>query len=416
MHVNPLLLCFFTAAAAQPTEPPALNQDALQRLVVAAEESRSSCLIVWQDGKPVVEKWFQVKPLGVVDAFIQSPETAPEPRPIEAMSATKSIVNLAIGRLVTTGKITSIDQKVCEFYPEWRQGKKKDVTLRHLLDHTSGMQNFPRTDVEIYPAPDFVKLAVAAELDAPPGTEFAYNNKAVNLLAGIVEKASGKKLDEYLRQSLFAPMGITEFSWTRDKADNPHGMSGLQILPADMAKLGQLLLQRGKWDGEQLIADSWIDESMKPGKLQPNCGLLWWLIGDREEIVVDDDLLARMEAAKVDAEFLEKIRPMKGRHSRPAFRDRMAEVFGPTWPEAVAKNFSGSLRPRVEIGNVVGYAARGYLGQYLLVFPEPRLVIVRMNANSGGDETAVSFVNFETMALELWRPRATNTEGRQGSP
>jgi len=88
-------------------------------------------------------------------------------------------------------------------------------TLRHILSHTSGLQNVPDTRVEIYPSPDFVQLALAAELKYPPGAKFEYNNKAVNLLAGVVERASGKKHDEFMRDEVFTPLGIREFSWQR---------------------------------------------------------------------------------------------------------------------------------------------------------------------------------------------------------
>ena len=361
---------------------------ALAALFDAAERAHSSCLVVWQDGKPVAENWF-----------------TGEPRKIEAMSATKSVVNLAIGRLVTEGRIKSIDQKVGEFFPEWRQGRKQEIAVRHLLAHTSGLQNYPRTDVEVYPSPDFVRLALAAELTAPPGAEFSYNNKAVNLLAGIVERASGRKLDEYLGEALFAPMGITDFTWTRDEADNPHGMSGLQILPADFAKLGQLVLQRGEWEGGRLIAPEWFDESFKTGhESQPNCGLLWWLISEREERIVDDGFIARLEAASVDEGFVNKMRSMRGRYPVAEYRKRLEETLGPTWIDEINRHLKPSLRPRTELGPVVGYAARGYLGQYLLVFPEPKLVVVRMyDTADNADQQAVNFDEFESLALALWR-------------
>src|SRR5690606_30258640 len=101
--------------------------------------------------------------------------------PIEAMSVVKSLVAVGIGRLITLGKIESLDQPVHAFFPEWKQGRKADITLRHILNHTSGLQNVRNTGVEIYPAPDALKLALAAELSDDPGAKFAYNNKAVNL-------------------------------------------------------------------------------------------------------------------------------------------------------------------------------------------------------------------------------------------
>src|SRR5262249_33352239 len=250
-----------------------LNKEAVDRLVAGAKKSRSTALVIWKDGKRYGQWYFDGKPY-----------------PIEAMSATKSVVNLAVGLLVTQGKIKSIDQPVCEFFPEWKQGRKKNITIRHLLNHTSGLQNTPNTGVEIYPSPNFIRLALAAELVDDPGTRWDYNNKAVNLLAGIVQKASGRRMDIYLRAELFRPLGIRNFFWTLDRAGNPHGMSGLQILPNDFAKIGQLVLNKGVWAGIQLIKESWFEVSMRPGTpTRPDYGLLWWLISDHLTYTVEDE-------------------------------------------------------------------------------------------------------------------------------
>lgn len=120
--------------------------------------------------------------------------------PIQTMSVTKSVVGLVIGRLVTLGELRSVDEPVHAFFPEWRQGRKSDITVRMLMEHTSGLQNVPMTTVEIQPSPDYVQLALAAELVADPGLMYSYNNKAVNLLAGIVERADGRKLEEFARE------------------------------------------------------------------------------------------------------------------------------------------------------------------------------------------------------------------------
>ena len=290
----------------------------LSKLLEAAQEARSDAVVILKDGK-LVGEWY----------FGKSPEL------IETMSVTKSIVNLAIGRLITLGLLESVDVPVYTFYPEWKQGLKQKITLRHILSHTSGLQNVPDTRVEIYPSPDFVQLALAAELSYPPGTKFEYNNKAVNLLAGIVEKVSGKKLDEFMRDEIFAPLGIREFDWMRDQAGNPHAMAGLALYPRDLAKLGQLVLNKGEWRGQRLIDERWFEESFRPLDLMPDHGLLWWLLRDSE-------------------------------------------------------------------GNVIGYWAQGFLGQYLVIYPEKRLVGVRMIAYFDGyDPQKHTFGRFPQLLYRL---------------
>ena len=176
-----------------------LSQDQIERLRSEALASRSDAFLVWQDGVLLVD--------------YSSPDS---PELIESMSVTKSVVALAIGKLLTEGKLSSVDQPVSDFYPEWKQGLKRKITIRHLLSHTSGLQNVPHTREEIYPAPDFVQLALAAELTSEPGQEFSYNNKAVNLLSGLVEKCSGQRLDDYVADHLFNELGIERYEWFRD--------------------------------------------------------------------------------------------------------------------------------------------------------------------------------------------------------
>ncbi len=284
-------------------EPSALGQvDAsaktLDVLRKRAAESHSDSVIVFKNDELVLEWYADKMP----------------PGPIDLMSCTKSIVNLAIGHLVDAGRIKSLDQPVHEFYPEWKQGQKKLITIKHLLNHTSGLQNFPNTSVEIYPSPDFVKLALAAEVVDAPGSKFSYNNKAVNLLAGIARIASGRRLDEYCSDELFRPMGITDFGWTLDKAGNPHCMSGLRLKAIDFAKFGQLILNKGLWKGTRLISEKWIEDSIAQGQPhQPICGLLWWRVLGDTHFQIDDAKFKELESAGVDKGFLDSLTPLKNK-------------------------------------------------------------------------------------------------------
>jgi Beta-lactamase class C and other penicillin binding proteins len=303
------------------------------------------------------------------------------------MSCTKSIVNLAIGHLVDAGKIKSVDQPVHEFYPEWKQGQKKLITIKHLLNHTSGLQNFPNTSVEIYPSPDFVKLALAADVVEAPGSKFRYNNKAVNLLAGIAQVASGRRLDVYCRDELFRPMGITEFGWTLDRAGNPHCMSGLQLKAIDFAKFGQLILNKGLWKGARLVSEKWIEDSIAQGQPhQPICGLLWWRILGDTHFEIDDAKFKELETAGVDKGFLNSLAPLKNKVflSQEAYYKALAEVLGADFLTVLNKHLADKNKTlsRKTLGKFVGCFADGYLGQCLVVYPEQKLVAVRQIRSS----------------------------------
>ena len=381
-----LILAVGTAFAAdhqhRPSRP--IKPAALKRLVERGRQSHSNALLVWQNGRMVTEEYFG---------------TPPHLEPL--MSSTKSVVALAVAKLVDDGKLKSFDQPVSDFYPEWKQGQKQTITLRQLLDHTSGLQNVPNTTVEIYPAPDAVKLALAAELSDPPGTRFAYNNKAVNLLAGIIAIAAGQPMDRYIDQNILRPLGITDAKWEEhDKAGNPYAMSGLALSGADFIKIGRLVLGNGSFEGKRILSARSLGQLLAAGgPLYPGCGLLWWRIARSHLFVVDDAALADMKRRGVDPAFAAamtrlKDRPMK---SVTELNAAMREVLGDGWGKQLqaarakgAKVVSQHWSP-----DFVGYNTNGYLGEYLVVLPEANLAAVRLvDASDHYDEKTDGFEDF----------------------
>jgi CubicO group peptidase (beta-lactamase class C family) len=394
----PVVACMATASPGSHAATEPIDQRALERLVARAESAGSDALVVVKNGE-LVGEWYFGKPRA----------------PIEAMSVTKSVVSLAIGRLIDTGRIASVDTPVHSFYPEWKQGRKQRITVRHILDHTSGLQDVTPTTVEIYPSPDLVQLALAAELTHDPGTQFAYNNKAVNLLAGIVKLASGRRMDAYIGEEIFAPLGITDYSWTRDAAGNPHVMAGLQIRALDLAKLGQLVANRGTWHERRIVSEIWIEQSFTPRDAGPFAyarprGFLWWLIPAWERTTLNDDVFEAWRAAELDDEFIAKVLPLKDRvyeSGDKRFFVDLAEIFGGeaglevwydnTWRRGLPD--SAILR-----GPIVAYMADGYLGQALVVVPDEQLVVVRQRrAPAAGEDTKQvdSFPELARMVLAL---------------
>jgi CubicO group peptidase (beta-lactamase class C family) len=196
---------------------------------------------------------------------------------IHIMSVTKSVAVLAVGFLLADGKLDSLDQPLSSVFPEWRQGRKRGITLRHLLAHTSGLQDEPNAGLEVEPARDVVQLALAAELSSAPGERFQYNNKAVNLISELVRRSTDTDLASYLNARLFRPLGIVDPRWIRDQAGNPYVMAGLFLSADQLARIGQLVLNEGNWRGQQLlpvpIARAML--AQQPG-VGPSRGLLWW--------------------------------------------------------------------------------------------------------------------------------------------
>jgi CubicO group peptidase (beta-lactamase class C family) len=352
----------------------------LEPLLKRAEETHSDALIVMHRGE-LVGTWRFGKPKQV----------------IETMSVTKSIVNLAIGKLITDGLLTSIDESVCTFYPEWKQGSKKIITIKHIMNHMSGLQNEPTTSVEIYPSPDFVQLALCAELSHEPSTTISYNNKAVNLLAGIVEKISGQKLDTYMIEEIFTPLSIEEHYWTADDSGNPHVMSGLGLLPEDLAKLGQLFLNRGEWQGHKIIAATWFDSIVSQSVEM--MGLLWWLICD-VTVTINDAHLENLRAANLPSDIVHALETLKGVYQTGEFIPAFQKAFGANWFETRTLLEATKYRDIV-FDNVQGYQANGYLGQYLYILPKQELVFVRMIHHDSYQDEQDDFRDFGDIVLGI---------------
>ena len=350
------------------TEPVAAGIDvkALDRLRRWSELMDSDAVVVIKDGKLVVN-WTFDKKTG----------------PIEAMSATKSIVGLAVGRLIDDGRIKSLDQPVYEFYPEWNQGKKARITIRHLLNHTSGIQAFLNT-AEIYASPDYIQLALAAEFSDDPGSKFAYNNKAVNLLAGIVEKSSGKRMDRYIGETIFKPMGITDFSWSLDRSGNPQAMAGLQIKALDLAKIGQMMLDRGCGKVGESSAKSGLSSRRSRARISIlRCGLLWWITA-QESLIADDAFVNELKTygpEEATLEALRALKPLPDSQFWPQVSAVLAKdkILMTKLGEIDRRARQGMSPPpkRVVTGRPFGFMALGYLGNTWLSFPNERLIAVR---------------------------------------
>lgn len=384
-----VLFIFLSIGHGQRVSQAAISNPQFNELLQRAAATHSDAVLVLKDGKPVAEYYSQAAK-----------------RKIELMSCTKSIVNFGIGRLIDQGKIKSLDQSVYEFYPEWKQGRKKLITIRHLLDQTSGLQNVRTTYVEIEPAPNFIKLALAAELEREPGKVFSYNNKAVNLLAGIIERASGKRMDIYFRDEIFKPMGIVDYKWRTDRAGNPEAMAGLQLMASDFAKFGELVLNNGRWGSTRIVSEHWIQESMTPQAVS-YYGLLWWLTPGDMDIVIDDEKFKEFEDAKVDPAFISKLQPLRNKvmHNAPEFYGAVFQALNMASAESEIDQeirSKGLSLEKFKVREVRAYSANGSLGQYMVICPKEKLVAVRQIRNGQGyNKTTDEFRDFVGLVQKI---------------
>ena len=126
---------------------------------------------------------------------------------------------------------------------------------------------------------DPCRYVLGLAVTAPAGQEFFYNTGALTLVSAIIRKATGRPLDEFARATLFEPLGITGVEWNRIRGDTDAG-GGLRLRPRDMAKIDQLVLAGGRWNGRQIVSKGWIEASTTR-KIEATDGLsygyLWWL-------------------------------------------------------------------------------------------------------------------------------------------
>ncbi|MGY8661700.1 serine hydrolase [Bradyrhizobium sp. UFLA05-109] len=205
-------------------------------------------------------------------------------------SVSKSIASLAVGIAIDRGIIGGLNEPIFSFFPELadlRTPEKEGIRLSHLLTMSLGLKwveaipsnENDNDEVRMHTAPDPCRYVLGLPATALPGQQFFYNTGALTLLSAIMRKATGRPLDEFAREALFEPMGITHVEWTRVKGDSDAG-GGLRLRPRDMAKIGQLVLAGGRWNGRQIVSKAWIDASMTPQLKATGpyfYGYLWWL-------------------------------------------------------------------------------------------------------------------------------------------
>jgi len=224
---------------------------------LASHNSRSGLVV--RGGRIVAEWYFQ---------------EADRNSKFAAYSTSKSLSSMATGLAIADGKLT-LDGTVGQQLPDVQPAGKKEITVKQLLSMTSGVHNDPgigqRQDL-------FTYALGQAPLDHPPGTKWDYNNTGLALLSPVFQKATGKPIDEYLKERVFAPIGIPDGDWTWERKEGyaiPY--SGCHINARGMGRLGLLVLNHGQWSGRQVVPADWLKESVGPSQdLNPSYGYLWW--------------------------------------------------------------------------------------------------------------------------------------------
>ncbi len=218
-------------------------------------------------------------------------------------SMSKSFVSIAIGFAVQE-KLLSIDDPVTGFFPDKLPEKVSEnlaaMKIRDLLTMQSGHKPDPLG--AMFEAGDMVGGFLAAEVAHRPGTLFVYNNGATYMLSAILSKVTGQPVKEYLTPRLFGPLGIENVEWEADKDGVNFGAWGLRLTPEEAAKFAQFCLNRGGWDGEQLLDGAWFDQAsarqcelpFRKEKPDWNCGYGFQFWGCRNGAYRADGFLGQL--------------------------------------------------------------------------------------------------------------------------
>ncbi|MBI2740882.1 MAG: serine hydrolase [Rhodospirillales bacterium] len=241
-----------------PTSSPeeqGMSSDTLARLVDFGSFSGMDSLLVTRHGRIVLEASY-------------APFRADLKHRLN--SATKSVVGSLVGIALKDGLLDSTDRRVLDFFSDSTiaalDERKKAMTIRHLLDMTSGIEwsepfNIPpeATVFSMVRSPNWQQFVLDRRMSAVPGTVFNYDSGNSHLLSAILTKITGKSTLDYAREVLFGPLGIEDVLWQHDPQGISVGAAGLYLQPRDMAKIGYLYLRNGMWEGKQILPWSWTE-------------------------------------------------------------------------------------------------------------------------------------------------------------
>ena len=252
--------------ASIPADSVSLNQIKTE---VSAIPSVTS-LIIQQDGEQLANHYLN---------GLEDDETT------NTKSASKSIISLLVGIAINEGYINSVDQPIKSYFEEYFQANpdsvKQAITIKDLLTMRSGLEttsfhNYGRWVV----SDNWVKFALDQPLVKQPGGDMAYSTGTSHLLSVIITKATGMSTKAFAEKHLFEPLNIRVGGWDRDPQGYYMGGNNMALRPSDMVKIGQMLLDGGRYDGRQIVSEEWVADSFKTytrSNYNPyNYGYMWW--------------------------------------------------------------------------------------------------------------------------------------------
>jgi len=268
----------------------------LRRIVRQARAAHSICMAVGRDGVLAAD-WRRP---GVTARTTQ-----------DVFSVTKSITSLLVGIAQDEGRLR-VNDSASRWITEWRGTPSEAVTVRDLLSNDSGRQWSPQIDYASFiTAPDRTSFAIGLGQTSAPGMVWAYNNSAIQTLERVLEAATGQDVARFARDRLFRPLGMTRTRMAVDRAGKAQMFEGAQSTCGDLARLGTLMVDDGRWGRRQIVSAGWIRAATGAPSQPINAayGLLWWL---NRRGVVATNALAPVDLAAATAPTAPRTRLVPG--------------------------------------------------------------------------------------------------------
>jgi CubicO group peptidase (beta-lactamase class C family) len=251
-----------------------ISREALEAAASYAAASPSTSLLVWRRGRVELERYFGER---------RARDT------ILGRSLAKPLATIAVGRAIALGHIRSLDQPVADFIVEWRADPRRSrIRVHHLLDGTAGFlpqgYSVQADDVLnlafLHPRHDEIIVSDYPVVSAP-GAEFSYNNAQFDLIALLIERATGQRYHEFVGERLLRPIGAAGGEvWVNRPGGTPHAGCCLQIPPESWLRLGVLLVQDGRWEGRALLPPGFARQMATGTAANPYYGLGVYVAGD----------------------------------------------------------------------------------------------------------------------------------------
>jgi CubicO group peptidase (beta-lactamase class C family) len=285
--------CLFVSAIAQPTAKQSIWPTSTPEEQGISSVDLNEMFEYIKEHKPRVHS-IQVLRHGrlVLDTYFY-PYTGESKHDIA--SVTKSINSTLVGIAIDKHYITSIKNRALQYFSKYNihDTLKQEITLEDLITMRSGFDcgadlsdpqiNFDKRLADIRRCKNWTQCILNMPMHSKPGERFAYCNANCHLLSGIIKQTTNKSMEKFAYQELFKPLGITDFYWPKDPKGINYGWADLQLYPYDMLKIGELMLHKGKWHGEEIVSENWLKQAttihVQNTGGSDKYGYYWWLPG-----------------------------------------------------------------------------------------------------------------------------------------